>query len=1311
MARSSFFFNLLVLSIFIFPSLTWGQVPTVIDIHGDALNDQLGSDDLFLPGDLNGDNVPDLVAVSKFSDGPAGNDTGIVKAISGADGTLIFNVHGDAASDFLGNDGLFLPGDLNGDNVPDLIAVSQIADGPAGVDTGIVKAISGADGTLISNVHGDAANDQLGLGGLFLPGDLNGDNVPDFVAVGPFADGPAGVNTGIVKAISGADGTLIFNVHGDAVNDFLGGDGLFLPGDLDGDNVPDLVAVGQLADGPAGVDTGIVKAISGADGTLIFNVHGDAISDVLGIKGLFLPGDLDGDNVPDLVAVSQLADGPVLLIDIGIVKAISGADGTLIFNVHGDAALDFLGNRGLFLPGDLNGDNVPDLVAVGQLADGPAGVNTGIVKAISGADGTLISNVHGDAANDQLGVGGLFLPGDLDGDNVPDLVATSPFVAGPAGNGTGIVKAVSGADGTLIFNVHGDAVNDSLGANGLFLPGDLNGDNVPDLVAVSQTANGPAGNATGIVKAVSGADGTLIFNAHGDASFDQLGANGLFLPGDLNGDNVPDLVAVAAFASGPAGNGTGIVKAISGADGALIFNVHGDAANDNLGRNGLFLSGDLNGDSLPDLVAVSQLGDGPAGNATGIVKAVSGADGSLIFNVHGDAASDQFGSQGVFLPGDLNGDSIADLVAVGEFAAGPAGTNTGIVKIIIPTVAEIDIQGNGQSVASGDITPDVADDTDFGDVIVDGGSDIHTFTIENLGNLDLNLTGGMPLVVIGGADAADFTVTSGPAALIGATSTTTFDITFDPSSTGVKMATVTIANDDGDENPYTFSIQGNGLVGDSDGDGLTDAEEMVLGTDPNNPDSDGDGTPDGQEVTDGSDPLDGSSVIFNLTDNFCAEWNGFIGQTINIAEFVNLTTSNRQVDLTLFDFFGAAQGTTSTPILPGAQSDVLVHDMTGWSTDSIGTVCADVVDPGTMMEMAGDVDGRMLHYHPDGIGGFDYVIAMPFENAKTGPVFAQYNTFHPSLDPADAGFFAANWFTVVNAEMTSQSGMLFVYGSDGSVVANATITLAGGERIDVGIHEFGANQVGVVEWRPSDSTAGFRVRLNRYVYTGPTPFAPVLEAVSLPADKGSAQTRLAPADTRGLTSVVEVSNTGAAATDVNIVANDAAGTEVLNTTVNLLGFGTQHIILDGSLVSALGQVSVQAAMGGQVVSTVMQYGRTATAGVDNLYNVPTEQALGTDLQGSYNTFLNQSCDLLVVNATSTAENITIDATRFDGTPVITAQAETVPANGVFEFDLCAVEGPDVFGQVEVTPTNASSVIGTVVRQGSGDSYRISTPLR
>ncbi|TVZ09508.1 CHU domain-containing protein [Cellulophaga sp. RHA_52] len=43
---------------------------------------------------------------------------------------------------------------------------------------------------------------------------------------------------------------------------------------------------------------------------------------------------------------------------------------------------------------------------------------------------------------------------------------------------------------------------------------------------------------------------------------------------------------------------------------------------------------------------------------------------------------------------------------------------------------------------------------------------------------------------------------------------------------------------------------------DSDNDGLLDGDEVTLGTDPNNPDTDGDSILDGQEVTDNTNPLD-----------------------------------------------------------------------------------------------------------------------------------------------------------------------------------------------------------------------------------------------------------------------------------------------------------------------------------------------------------------------------------------------------------------------------------------------------------------------
>ena len=58
----------------------------------------------------------------------------------------------------------------------------------------------------------------------------------------------------------------------------------------------------------------------------------------------------------------------------------------------------------------------------------------------------------------------------------------------------------------------------------------------------------------------------------------------------------------------------------------------------------------------------------------------------------------------------------------------------------------------------------------------------------------------------------------------------------------------------------TISVPGSDPNADPDKDGLTNAQEIVAGTDPLNGDTDGDGYPDGLEVTLGSDPRDPKSI-------------------------------------------------------------------------------------------------------------------------------------------------------------------------------------------------------------------------------------------------------------------------------------------------------------------------------------------------------------------------------------------------------------------------------------------------------------------
>jgi hypothetical protein len=119
------------------------------------------------------------------------------------------------------------------------------------------------------------------------------------------------------------------------------------------------------------------------------------------------------------------------------------------------------------------------------------------------------------------------------------------------------------------------------------------------------------------------------------------------------------------------------------------------------------------------------------------------------------------------------------------------------------------IKGLATTIPNGDVTPIVGDDTEYGSVAESAPLD-HTFTIENKGGNDLTLT-GTPRITVSGS--AAFSIQAQPASgTIAAGGSETFAVRFAPTcaTQGVQNAIVSIASDDPDENPYTFTIQGTG---------------------------------------------------------------------------------------------------------------------------------------------------------------------------------------------------------------------------------------------------------------------------------------------------------------------------------------------------------------------------------------------------------------------------------------------------------------------------------------------------------------------
>lgn len=124
-------------------------------------------------------------------------------------------------------------------------------------------------------------------------------------------------------------------------------------------------------------------------------------------------------------------------------------------------------------------------------------------------------------------------------------------------------------------------------------------------------------------------------------------------------------------------------------------------------------------------------------------------------------------------------------------------------------IPDIDVRGHGISITNGDATPSTSDATDFGSKTV-GETTGEIWTIHNTGNFTLNLT-GTPKIQISGPHAADFDFVNIYNSTLAPGAETEVDMAFTPSAPGLRTATITIPNNDPDENPFVFAVQGTGL--------------------------------------------------------------------------------------------------------------------------------------------------------------------------------------------------------------------------------------------------------------------------------------------------------------------------------------------------------------------------------------------------------------------------------------------------------------------------------------------------------------------
>jgi hypothetical protein len=325
---------------------------------------------------------------------------------------------------------------------------------------------------------------------------------------------------------------------------------------------------------------------------------------------------------------------------------------------------------------DIDVDGVGDINGDG-VPDIIAGMSwadegAGAAWVYSGADGTLLHAFEGTSAGDAFGVS-VNGPGDLNADDVPDVV----IGATGTNSGHGSITAFSGSDWSPLYTLNGGPSNWGLGLTVRDAP-DADGDGIRELLVARQE---PEPWDQAYIDVRSGADGEWLHSLgpiHLYSVFEVIEGSPV---GDFNGDGVGDWgVYFANWEFDYCGEARVGSAIYSGSTSELLFSSPLEKDNCAHGRGGIAAAGDVNADGFDDFW-MSWAGSKCGGTSVlGAVRLYLGPSGALDYTTCGDITFTGFGGSLTAID-DLNCDTVADFV-VGAPISDSGGTNAGALHLI-----------------------------------------------------------------------------------------------------------------------------------------------------------------------------------------------------------------------------------------------------------------------------------------------------------------------------------------------------------------------------------------------------------------------------------------------------------------------------------------------------------------------------------------------------------------------------------------------------------------------------------------------------
>ncbi|MCC5641240.1 tandem-95 repeat protein, partial [Nostoc sp. CHAB 5844] len=652
-------------------------------------------------GDINGDGINDVIIGAPSADSNAqsyagesyvvfGSSSGFeaslnLSSLNGSNGFVINGINERDSSGF----SVSSAGDINGDGINDVIIGAPSADSNA-------QSYAGESYVVFGSSSGFEASLNLSS--------LDGSN--GFVINGIDEFDRSGFS------VSGAG-----DINGDGIDDLIIG-------------APSTYANGQLSAGSSyvvfGSRSGFGASLnsSSLDGSNGFVINGIDLGDNSGFS-VSGAGDINGDGIDDLIigAISADPNGQLSAGESYVVFGsssgfeaslnLSSLDSSNGFVINGINAFDRLGYS-VSGAGDINGDGFDDLI-IGAIDADPSGSNYDMGPSYV-VFGFAISNQPPVAVNDtattneDTAVNISVLANDSDPESNPLKVirvnGTLVTVDTPITLSSDALLTLN-ADGTFTYDPNAQfeslAVGETATDSFTYIVSD---GNRTSTATVTVTING-VNDAPRLVldlnlSELNGSNGFVI---NGINFYDNLG-NSVSSAGDINGDGIDDVIIGASGVNPNGVRNAGSSYVVFGSssrfgaslnlsflDGSNGFVINGIDSSDLSGIS-VSSAGDINGDGIDDLI-IGAIGADPEGQSRagesyvvfgsrsgfGANLNLSSLDGSNGFVINGIDVEDVSG-RSVSSAGDINGDSIDDIIIGAPFADPNGMSNAGSSYVV-----------------------------------------------------------------------------------------------------------------------------------------------------------------------------------------------------------------------------------------------------------------------------------------------------------------------------------------------------------------------------------------------------------------------------------------------------------------------------------------------------------------------------------------------------------------------------------------------------------------------------------------------------